>query len=54
MKHSKMTITIRDDQKAWIKDHPEFNLSGLVQKCIDKIMEENRSTYRKEIENVNP
>lgn len=35
MKHSKMTITIRDDQKAWIKTHPEFNLSGLAQKCID-------------------
>ena len=31
----KATITIRDDQKAWLKDHPEFNFSGAVQRWLD-------------------
>lgn len=45
MKHSKMTITIRDDQKAWIKDHLEFNLSGIVQKCIDDRIAKERKEW---------
>ena len=31
-------MTMREDQKAWLNNHPEINLSGLVQKSIDEIM----------------
>jgi hypothetical protein len=34
----KATVTMREDQKAWLNNHPEINLSGLVQKSIDEIM----------------
>lgn len=34
-----MTVTIRDDQKEYMKKHKELNLSGLLQKCLDKWIE---------------
>jgi len=30
-----MSVTIRADQKQWLEEHPEINLSGLVRKSID-------------------
>ena len=33
-----ISVTIRPDQKAWLKDHPAVNVSGLLQQAIDEIM----------------
>jgi hypothetical protein len=37
-KFSKATITIRDDQKVWLKDHPGINFSGMIQRWLDNYM----------------
>ena len=33
-----ISVTIRPDQKAWLKDHPAVNVSGLLQQAIDIYM----------------
>jgi len=38
-KYSTLSVTIRPDQKAWIEKHHEINVSGLLQKAIDKEMQ---------------
>lgn len=38
-----ISVTIRPDQKAWLKDHPAVNVSGLLQEAIDKIMMASRT-----------
>jgi len=35
----KRTITIREDQDAWLKAHPEINLSGHIQRWLDNLIE---------------
>ena len=39
MAFTKKTITIRADQEALLKEHPEINLSGQVQRWLDKLFE---------------
>jgi len=36
MAFSKITLTIRDDQKKALADHPEINVSGELQNALDK------------------
>lgn len=36
----KRTITIREDQEAWLKQQSWINLSGFVQKKLDELIEE--------------
>jgi hypothetical protein len=31
-------ISIRIDQKEWLESHPEYSLSGIVQKALDDII----------------
>jgi hypothetical protein len=38
--YSKMSITIRKDQREWADNHPSVNLSGLLQEALDKKMSE--------------
>jgi len=38
----KRGISIRKDQADWLKTHPEVNVSGLLQKCIDELMKKER------------
>lgn len=33
-----ISVTIRPDQKAWLKDHPAVNVSGLLQQAIDVLI----------------
>ena len=33
----KINVTIRDDQKEYLKEHPSINVSGLLQEAIDKL-----------------
>ncbi|MCK9569644.1 hypothetical protein M0R72_11945 [Candidatus Pacearchaeota archaeon] len=35
---SKKSITIREDQASWLEEHPEINLSGHVQRWLDKLI----------------
>jgi hypothetical protein len=39
MTFTKKTITIRADQEARLKEYPEINLSGQVQKWLDKLFD---------------
>jgi len=34
---TRTTITIDERHKAFLKQHPEYNLSGLVKQTIDKL-----------------
>lgn len=34
----KATVTLREDQKTWLSDHPEINLSGFLQKSLDELI----------------
>lgn len=36
-------ITIKKYQEDWLNKHPEFNLSGLIQEVLDKIMSDTKS-----------
>ena len=36
------TIDIRDDQETWLQNHEEVNLSGLVRKALDVLMEKEK------------
>jgi hypothetical protein len=36
MAFAKRYVSIRPDQAKWLEDHPEINVSGLLQKCLDK------------------
>ena len=31
----RVQLTVRKDQKAWLEEHPEINVSGLLRKAID-------------------
>ena len=33
------TVTISEEDHAWLKQHPEINISGLLQSCIKNIRE---------------
>jgi hypothetical protein len=35
----KMSITLEDSQVAWLKEHDEINLSGLVRKWLATYMD---------------
>ena len=35
---TRIILAIRPDQKAWLKDHPAVNVSGLLQQAIDIYM----------------
>ena len=32
-------ISISEEQDAWLREHPEISLSGLVQKTLDELMD---------------
>lgn len=34
-----ISVTIRPDQASWLAVHPEINVSGLLQKAIDREMD---------------
>jgi hypothetical protein len=46
-------ITILNDQKEWIENNPDFNLSGFVQEALDIIIEKRIPTKKILKENLN-
>ena len=34
----RLSVTIRPDQADWLREHPEINISGLLQAAIDHEM----------------
>lgn len=42
-----VTVTIKEDQRAWLFKHPEINVSGLMQKgIIDLMNREKKEGYQ--------
>lgn len=41
------TISLREDQKSWLHDHPEYSLSGICQKAIDQVISRENETSMK-------
>ena len=41
-----ISVTIRPDQKAWLKDHP-INVSGLLQQALDIYMKRDEAWREK-------
>jgi hypothetical protein len=35
--NSKILVRITDEQKQWLQDHQEFNLSEYVRDCLDRV-----------------
>ena len=35
----KRTISLRPEQAEWLKEHPEVNFSGYVQRWLDNLIE---------------
>jgi hypothetical protein len=38
-KYKRISATINEEDYAWLKQHPEINISGLLQSCIRNIRE---------------
>ena len=38
------TISLRQDQKLWLHDHPEYSLSGICQKAVDEVITKETGT----------
>ena len=38
-KFKRISATIGEEDYAWLKQHPEINISGLLQSCIRSIRE---------------
>ena len=45
------SINIYEDQLEWLKNHPEFNLSGWIRKEIDALMQKevNKDEFQKHL-----
>jgi post-segregation antitoxin (ccd killing protein) len=41
-KFSKITLTIPTEQRNWLKDHPEIDISKLLQQAISNQMMKNK------------
>jgi hypothetical protein len=39
VKYKRISATITEEDYAWLKQHPEINISGLLQSCIRNIRE---------------
>ncbi len=34
----RMSVTIREDQKKWLEEHPSISASGLLREAIDRMI----------------
>ena len=39
MARSKLTVVVREDQRTFLDNHPEINVSGLLQRAVDHEMQ---------------
>jgi hypothetical protein len=46
------TVTIRKDQKKWLREHREYSISGTVQKTIDMMMQADLNAEKVRIQTI--